>query len=251
MLYVSDWRACSAQWINNGLPGVTAAASQFLQQLPPQTIRAQVARGWGNVDTRVLVCSGPLLHTINYWLRYWVKFDLKRLSEINVVWEYCKVWNQRFSPTFLDFPRIWLYISLLLNWVSWVVDATKVYMPLWWTDICFSDALSSTTWSHLDKNYGEREGETAGLSALPSQMPGLDWTVIFNPYSFSSNCPLLSAGEGENRAVFSLRWKYCSWMERGYSHWQIVSIFGLSPGRKRQRENIFKQDHFQEHAPYI
>lgn len=125
------------------------------------------------------------------------------------------------------------------------------YVALWSTDICFSDALSSTTWSHLDKNYGEREGETAGLSALPSQMPGLDWTVIFNPYSFASNCPLLSAGEGENRAVFSLRWKYCSWMERGYSHWQIVSIFGLSPGRKRQRENIFKQDHFQERAPYI
>ena len=125
------------------------------------------------------------------------------------------------------------------------------YVALWSTDICFSDALSSTTWSHLDKNYGEREGETAGLSALPSQMPGLDWTVIFNPYSFSSNCPLLSAGEGENRAVFSLRWKYCSWMERGYSHWQIVSIFRLSPGRKRQRENIFKQDYFQERAPYI
>ena len=93
MLYVSDWRACSAQWINNGLPSVTAAASQFLQKLPLQTIRAQVARGWGNVDTRVLVCSGPLLHTINYWLRYWMKFDLKRLSEINVVWEYCKVWK--------------------------------------------------------------------------------------------------------------------------------------------------------------
>ena len=70
---------------------MTAAASQFLQKLPLQTIRAQVARGWGNVDTRVLVCSRPLLHTINYWLRYWMKFDLKRLCEINVVWEYCEV----------------------------------------------------------------------------------------------------------------------------------------------------------------
>ena len=140
---------------------------------------------------------------------------------------------------------LYFFASQMLCVKSCVVDATLLF------DQCFSNALSSTTWSHVDKNYGEREGETAGLSALPSKMPGLDWTVIFNPYSFSSNCPLLSAGEGENRAVFSLRWKYCSWMGRGYSHWQIVSIFGLSPGRKRQRENIFKQDHFQERAPYI